>query len=174
MQASGVSLRSVQRIWAAHGLQPHRVRLRDAQMKALSVAFDIQKQALDQRHEQEVDRQRQDWRDLAAERTKLWEEWRAEFDIKPRQTQRTGTGGDSRSASPSRPRSKAQEQFLGAGKPVARTSARTPDSRVAQKFEDSAKPEAPKPGWRQRKSAAERKADGTYKPRQRNGPKPRP
>ena len=24
--ASGVSLRSVQRIWAAHGLQPHRVR----------------------------------------------------------------------------------------------------------------------------------------------------
>jgi hypothetical protein len=24
--ASGVSLRSVQRIWAAHGLEPHRVR----------------------------------------------------------------------------------------------------------------------------------------------------
>jgi hypothetical protein len=24
--ASGISLRSVQRIWAAHGLQPHRVR----------------------------------------------------------------------------------------------------------------------------------------------------
>ena len=160
--------------FATRKVRAERVKaLRDAQMKALSVAFDIQKQALDLRHEQEIDRQRQDWRDLAAERTKLWDEWRQEFDIKPRQIQRTGTG-DSRSASPPRPRSKAQEQFLGAGKPVARAKPKAPDSRVIEKFEDSAKPNAPKPGYRQRRSAAERKADGTYKPRQRNGPKPRP
>ena len=25
-QTTGISLRSVQRIWAAHGLQPHRIR----------------------------------------------------------------------------------------------------------------------------------------------------
>ena len=37
-------------------------------MQTLARAFDIQKAALDQRHEQEIERQKQEWRELAAER----------------------------------------------------------------------------------------------------------
>jgi Winged helix-turn helix len=62
--ASGISLRSVQRIWAAHGLQPHRVRrfklsqdpafaakLRDVVGRALSRPAGAQPGALGRREE---------------------------------------------------------------------------------------------------------------------------
>jgi hypothetical protein len=148
--------------------------LRDTQLKGLSVAFDIQKAALDQRHEQDVAAQKQGWRELAKQRKELWDEWREEFAIKPRQTQRAGSGGDSRSQAPPRPKSqfvdatklgkpapRATEKFLGAGKPVAR-----------QRPQQPTPGDSPKPGYKQRRSAAERQADGSYKPRQRNVPKP--
>jgi hypothetical protein len=165
--------------------------LRDAQMQALGVAFDIQKEALDQKHEHEIERQKQDWRDLSTERQKLWDEWREEFGVRERQRQtaRSGQGGDSRgrtAAAPklknqfpdggklaSQPPPKATERFLGAGKPVARPKAA--DSRAKAEFDPAAaKEKSQKPGYKQRRSAAERKADGSYKPRQRNVPKPKP
>lgn len=172
----------------------------DAQMQGLSVAFDIQKAALDQRHEQEIAAQKLGWRDLAAERKKLWDEWREEFGIRQRQ-QRTGTtGGGSRSSGdrrrrPVQPTSqfpdagkkvpadfiaggstkkqspKAVEQFLGAGKPLRKTPTRPADSGLTQEFKKPAKNSpSNEPGYKKRRSAAERKADGTYKPRIRKGP----
>jgi hypothetical protein len=55
--------------------------------------------------------------------------------------------------------------------------AQAADSRVVRKSEEKTSPKAapdPAKPWRQRRSAAERKADGSYKPRQRNVPKPKP
>ena len=71
---------------------------------------------------------------------------------------------------PARPRRTFSEQAA-----VKKKPAQSPDSPVKKKFEDKVAPQpapdSPKP-WRQRRSAAERKADGSYKPRQRP-PKPR-
>jgi hypothetical protein len=143
--------------------------LRDAQMQALSHAFDIQKAALDMKHEHDIAQQKQGWRDLAAERKKLWDEWREEFGQRPVQRQGQGSSGQSDSQAPARPR-RSFTATAAQKKPAA-------DAPVKRKFEEKAAPkpapDSPKP-WRQRRSAAERKADGSYKPRQRNAPKPRP
>jgi hypothetical protein len=158
-----------------------KIRLvRDAQMQTLAAAFDIQKHALEARHAQEIDRQKQEWRELATERTKLWDEWKQEFGMRQRQRQTAqgGHGGDTRAAPPPRPRPRTNttEQFLGAGKPVRKTAPKPDDSRIKTEFEPAAskEPSQPKPGWKQRRSAAERRADGSYKPRPRNEPKPKP
>src|SRR6202007_1957924 len=66
--------------------------VRDAQMATLSRAYDIQKQALDLRHEQEIAAQKQEWRDLSTTRKKLWDEWREEFGVRDRR-RRVGQGG---------------------------------------------------------------------------------
>ena len=127
--------------------------LRDTQLKGLSVAFDIQKAALDQRHEQEIAAQKQGWRDLAKQRKELWDQWREEFGVRQRQreTARAGSGGDGRGRTAAAPKlqkqfpgvpktarpdqlidagetakrnqPKATEKFLGAGKPVTRPKA---------------------------------------------------
>lgn len=150
-----------------------RIRLvRDAQLEALSKAFDIQKQALDQRQAQEIAAQKMEWKALSIERKRLWAQWEAEFG--PRQTQRQAQGSsgqsDTQAPSPARPRQTFADKAA-AKKPRASTG----DSPVKRKFEDNAAPKpAPDPEkpWRQRRTAAERKADGSYKPRQRNRPKP--
>ena len=178
--------------------------LRDTQLKGLSVAFDIQKAALDQRHEQEIAAQKQGWRDLAKQRKELWDQWREEFGVRQRQreTARAGSGGDSRGRTAAAPKlqnqfpgapktarpdqlidagetakrnqPKATEKFLGAGKPV--TKPKPPDPRPRAEFAPAASKDTPqpKPGYKQRRSAAERRADGSYKSRQRNVPKPKP
>jgi hypothetical protein len=157
-----------------------KIRLvRDAQMQALARAFDIQKAVLDIRHEHEIEQQKQEWRELAIERTKLWDEWREEFGMRERQRQtgRGGHGGDTRSAAPApRRRATATEQFFGAGKPVRKPAPKAVDSRIKTEFEPAASKDSsqPKPAWKQRRSAAERRADGSYKPRPRNEPKPKP
>jgi hypothetical protein len=162
-------------------------------MIASHYTYDIQKQALDQRQEQEITTQKIEWNALSIERKRLWAEWEQEFGPRQRQTQGSGSGsssGDRQAPSPARPRRtfadasknsikkpatakpepKPVEKFLDAGRPLTQ-----PDSPVKRKFEDKAAPkpdpDKPKP-WRQRRSAAERKADGSYKPRQRP-PKPR-
>jgi hypothetical protein len=91
--------------------------VRDAQTETLSRAYDIQKQALDLRHEQEIVAQKQAWRDLSAERKKQWDAWHAEFGTATRRqrTDQGSQGGDDRARSPAplRPRS----QFADAGRP---------------------------------------------------------
>jgi Relaxase/Mobilisation nuclease domain len=155
-----------------------RVQLvRDAQMAALSRAFDIQKQDLYCQHQRDIARQKAEWSALSIERKRLWAAWEAEFGVRQRQKTDQGSGGDSHFAdvskmvfdsqapSPARP----GQNFADAAKQTPKPAG----ERVARKFEDSAQPGAPKPGWKQRRSAAERKADGSYKPRQRRTPKPR-
>jgi hypothetical protein len=144
--------------------------LRDAQLKGLAVAFDIQKAVLDQKHEQEIAAQKQGLRDLAKQRKELWDEWRKGFAVKPRQTTRAGSGGEARSASPPRPRSSS---FL-APESLSRAGGAERSRFAHQKFEPAASKDGPqrKAGWKQRRSAAERKADGSYKPRQRTFPCP--
>ena len=138
--------------------------VRDAQLEALSRAYDLQKDALNQRHQQEIATQKSEWQALSIERKRLWAQWETEFG--PRQTQRQGQGSGSSSGdrqAPARPR----RTF---GETACQKPAQAPDSPVRKKFDDKA---APKPEtnsskpWRQRRSAAERKADGSYKPRQR-------
>jgi hypothetical protein len=140
-----------------------KIRLvRDAQLAALSCAFDIQKQALTQRHTREIATQQAEWKALSIERKRLWDQWEKEFGVKQRQTQRQGTGTGSGSA---RPRQSFADK-------VAMKKPTQTDLPVRKNFEDKAtKPDLAKP-WRQRRSAAERKADGSYKPRERP-PKPR-
>jgi hypothetical protein len=151
-----------------------RIRLiRDAQLEALSRAFDIQKQALEQRQEGEIATRKAEWNALSIERKRLWAQWEAEFGPRQRQTQRQGSGSGSGShgSTPSRPRRSFAESSV-----VKKKPAKAADSPVKRKFEDKAAPkQAPDPAkpWRQRRSAAERKADGSYKPRQRKGPTPR-
>ncbi len=146
-----------------------RVRLvRDAQLATLAKAFDIQKQALDQRQALEIAAQKAQWQALSTERKRLWAQWEAEFG--PRETQRQGQGSGSSSGdrqSPARPHRTFAET-------AATKQQQAADSPVKKKFENKAAPKQPsdpKP-WRQRRSAAERKADGSYKPRQRP-PKPK-
>ena len=182
-----------------------RVKLvRDAQMQALAHAYDIQKQALDHRQAQEIERQKQEWRALSTERKKLWDEWREEFGVRQRQ-QRTGAGsqgGGGTARAPIRPKDhfpdapnkapadasgdggqpakkqppKPAEQFLGAGRPLRKTTPKPADSRLKAEFEPGPSPAPPDPkaGWKKRRSAAERREDGSYRPRNRKGPTPRP
>ena len=160
--------------FASRKVRADRIRLiREAQLEVLSHAFDIQKQALDQRHERETAVEKSEWQALSIERKRLWQEWEAEFGPRPRQRQTRGEGSGSRSGdhTPARPRRTFAESAA-----VEKKPAEADDSRVKKKFEDKA---APKPApddpakpWRQRRSAAERKEDGSYKPRQRKGPSP--
>ncbi len=168
-----------------------RIRLvRDAQLAALSGAYDIQKDDLDRRHAREIEEQKLGWKTLSAERKRLWEEWHAEFG-QTQGRQRTdrgssdqGSGGNGRAPSPAPPR--ARDHFPDAprkpspgraadpNKPVEKPAPKPANSRAKGDFTPAAKPEddPPKPGWKRRRSAAERKADGSYKPRNRKGPTP--
>jgi hypothetical protein len=145
--------------------------VRDAQLEALSHAYDLQKHALDLRHAQEIAAQKTEWNALSVERKRLWKEWEQEFGQQPRQTQRQGSGSNAAGRhSPAGPHRTFAETTAVNKKP-AQAAAKP----VKRKFEDNAAPkpetDSPKP-WRQRRSAAERKADGSYKPRQRP-PKPK-
>ena len=162
--------------------------IRDAQLATLSAAYDIQKQALDLRHAEEIKQQKQEWRDLSARRDQLWDEWRAEFGIRER-PRRQGDGGKTGSGdqgsagdqggggkAPALPaRKQPADHFANANKILAEKPKRAADSPVKKEFTPAAAPESdrPKAGWKQRKSAAERKLDGSYKPRQRKGLTPK-
>ena len=159
--------------------------IRDAQMATLSAAYDIQKQALDLRHAAEIRQQKQEWRDLSIERDRLWAEWRTEFGIKERPRRQTdggqaGTGdqgsagdqGGSGKAPAPRARKRPADHFANANKLLSEKPKRPAASQATKEFTPAAVPEAdrPKAGWKQRRSAAERRADGSYKPRIRKGP----
>ena len=161
--------------------------IRDAQLATLSAAYDIQKQALDLRHAQEIKQQKQEWRDLSTKRDRLWADWRMEFGIKERPRRQgdgsqTGSGdqgsagdrgGDGKAPAPPA-RKRPTEQFPTANKMHAEKQKPAVDTRFKKEFTPAATPEPvrPKAGWKQRKSAAERKLDGSYKPRQRKGQTP--
>ena len=106
-----------------------RVRIvRDAQLAALSAAFDIQKQDLQARHDREIAAQKTEWNALSIERKRLWTEWEAEFGARQRQTQRHGSGSSAGTAqAPARPRQSFADKVAlktetGAGRRFARAA----------------------------------------------------
>lgn len=113
----------------------------------LSETFQKQRAEMLTRHAGEASKQKAVWRQLAADRAKVWSDYRKAFETgepvqeqksdSPRQFNDAATG---RSQHPDKPK---QE--------------RTPPV------------EPKKCDWRARRSAAERKADGSYKTRERNG-----
>ena len=116
--------------------------VRDAQLEALSRAYDLQKDALNQRHQQEIATQKSEWQALSIERKRLWAQWETEFG--PRQTQRQGQGSGSSSGdrqAPARPRRTFDE--------TASQKRRRSGLPVRKKFEDKAPPkpetDSPKP-----------------------------
>ena len=156
-----------------------KIRLvRDAQLATLSRAYDIQKQALDRAHAEDIARQKQAWRTLSTERDKLWAEWRQEFGIseRARRTGDTGRGDQGgRAKAPARPSpADLGDHFADAGGMVEDEAPAPADSRVRQEFAPAASPAPPGPkaGWKKRRSAAERRADGSYRSRDRKGPSP--
>jgi hypothetical protein len=99
------------------------------------------------------------------------EQWEAEFGQRPRQRQSQGSGSGNRSRqTPARRRPK--QQFVDTAKPTTKAATKPADSRARDDFTPAAKPDhaQQEAGWKKRRSAAERKADGSYKPRQRKGP----
>ena len=113
-------------------------------------------------------------------------EWKAEFGIRER-PRRQGDGGKTGSGdqggtgdqgggqAPALPaRKQPADHSANANRTLAEKPKRPADSPVKKEFTPAAAPESdrPKAGWKQRKSAAERKLDGSYKPRQRKGPTP--
>jgi hypothetical protein len=163
--------------------------IRDAQMATLAAAYDIQKQALDLCHAAEIRQQKQEWRDLSTERDRLWAGWRTVFGIKERvrrqgDSGQAGTGdqaGDQGSAgdqggggkAPAPPAQKRPaDHFANANKILAEKPKRPAAPQARDEFTPAAgsDPDRPKAGWKKRRSAAERKLDGSYKPRQRRGP----
>jgi hypothetical protein len=109
------------------------------------------------RHASEVAARKTIWRQLAAEREKVWSDYRQEFAIKEAEQENVGQQQSHRgefgeaasgAAKPERERKADQNQGNGADRtpPVEKSTRRD---------------------WRARRSAAERKADGTYKKRDR-------
>jgi hypothetical protein len=100
--------------------------------------------------------------------------------------QRTDQGsqgsGDGRARSPAPPRARDHfpdpaktplpDQSNDLRKQVKKPAPRPADSRVTADFTPAASPDIPqsKADWKKHRSAAERRADGSYKPRQRRGP----
>ena len=142
--------------------------VRDAQLEALSRAYDLQKHALDQRQAQE-DRRAEGRMERPFRRAETpLEGMGARIRTAPDAAAGSGIGQQLGRQAPARPRQTFAET-------ASQKPAQAPDSPVKKKFDDKAAPkpetDSPKP-WRQRRSAAERKADGSYKPRQRP-PKPK-
>jgi hypothetical protein len=120
----------------------------------LSQQFERDRAAMKMRHAAEVSRQRTDWRELASERQKVWSEYRQAFQRSEPERE------DITQGSPTR------DQFH-----EAATATRSPEVKPAQPAADiteSAADRSATKGWRARRTAAERKADGTYRPRNRD------
>lgn len=116
------------------------------ELSRLSETFQKQRAEMLSRHAGEVATQKSVWRQLAADRAKVWSDYRKDFEI-------------------SEP---VQEQDL--DRPRHFNDAATGKSQHPDKPKQEGTPpiEPKKRDWRARRSAAERKADGSYKTRERN------
>src|SRR5271163_2633324 len=79
-------------------------------------------------------------------------------------------GGDGKAPAPPA-RKRPADQFPTADKILAEKQKPAVETRFKKEFTPAATPEPirPKAAWKQRRTAAERKLDGSYKPRQRKG-----
>ena len=113
------------------------------------------------RHASEVAAQKTVWRQLAAEREKVWSDYRQEF-ATPEPQQDKGDQHQSH-----------RDEFREAASETTRIEAKPEREREAAQNEGNGVDRTPpvekstRRDWRARRSAAERKADGTYKKRDR-------
>jgi hypothetical protein len=108
------------------------------------------------RHASEVAAQKTVWRQLAAEREKVWSDYRKEFATPEPQQE-----ADQQQSH----RDEFREAASGTGKPERERNA---DQNQGNGADRAPIPEkSPQRDWRARRSATERKADGSYKKRDR-------
>jgi hypothetical protein len=113
------------------------------------------------RHASEVAAQKTVWRQLAAERRKVWSDYRQEFAIKEAEQENAGQQQSHR------------DEFREAASGTTRAEAKPEHERKGDQNQGNGADRTPatekstRRDWRARRSAAERKADGTYKERDR-------
>jgi hypothetical protein len=113
------------------------------------------------RHASEVSAQKTVWRQLAAEREKVWSDYRKEFATPEPQQDKAS------------PQQSHRDEFQEAASGTTRAEAKPEHERKADQNQGNGADLTPttekstRRDWRARRSAAERKADGTYKKRDR-------
>ncbi|WP_036258277.1 relaxase/mobilization nuclease domain-containing protein [Methylocapsa aurea] len=133
---------------------------RRVELAKLSQEFQRDREAMKTRHASEVAAQKAVWRQLAAEREKVWSDFRKEFTI-PELRQEADQ------------QQSLRDEFGEAASGTTRAEAKQEHQRKADQSQGKGADRAPPPeksprrDWRARRSAAERKADGTYKKRDR-------
>jgi len=135
---------------------------RSIELTKLSQEFQNNRETMKARHASKAAEQKTVWRQLAAEREKVWSDYRKEFAIPEAGQEKAGHQTSHR------------DGFREAASGTTRAEAKPGYERRAHKTQKDAAaltPEAEKSSrrdWRARRSAAERKADGSYKKRDRD------
>ncbi len=130
---------------------------RRVELAKLSQEFQKNRESMKARHASEVAAHKTVWRQLAAERKKVWSDYRQEFAIKEAEQENAGQQRSNR------------DQFGEAASGTTRAEAKPEHERKADNGagRTPTNEKSPRRDWRARRSAAERKADGTYKKRDR-------
>jgi hypothetical protein len=132
---------------------------RRVELAKLSQEFQKNRETMKARHASEVATQKTVWRQLAAEREKVWSDYRQEFATPEPQQDK----GDQHQSNRDEFREAASGTTRADAKPEHESRADKPQENAAE----TATEKSPRRDWRARRSAAERKADGTYKKRDR-------
>jgi hypothetical protein len=134
---------------------------RRVELAKLSQEFQKNRETMKARHASEVAAQKMVWRQLAAERQMVWSDYRQEFAIKE-------AGQENASQQQS-----LRDEFREAASGTTRAEAKPEHEQKADQNQGNGADLTPttekstRRDWRARRSAAERKADGTYKKRDR-------
>jgi hypothetical protein len=127
------------------------------ELAKLSQEFQKYREAMKARHASEVAAQKAVWRQLAVEREKVWSDYRKEFMTKEAELAKADQQQSHR------------DEFREAASGTAKPERERRDDQNRGNGVDRAPTveKSPRRDWRARRSAAERKADGSYKKRDR-------
>ncbi|MGB3539105.1 MAG: relaxase/mobilization nuclease domain-containing protein [Mesorhizobium sp.] len=124
------------------------------ELQQAAAEFRIQRKALSERHAGEIVAEKAEWRNIATERDKAWAEYRREFALPARD--QSGTLQASMS-----------QRFNQASTGKEREDSGKVRDGKGEGRAGSGGGQQQAGGWRKRRSADERRADGSYKPRNR-------
>jgi len=134
---------------------------RRVELAKLSQEFQKDREAMKARHASEIAAQKAVWRQLAAEREKVWSDYRKEFATKEAEQDKAEQQQSHRDKFPDAASGPARAE-------TRRGHRRQPDNvRENQVSSTQAAEKSNQQGWRARRSAAEPKADGSYRKRDR-------
>jgi hypothetical protein len=132
---------------------------RRVELAKLSQEFQKNREAMKARHASEVAAQKSVWRQLAADRQKVWSDYRQEFASKDAEQENASQQQSHR------------DEFREAASGTTGAEAKPEHERTAEQGNGAdhtpTTEKSIRRDWRARRSAAERKADGTYKKRDR-------